>query len=43
MSLLAGQLERHSRAWVIGLAILAASSGLFGWLLAVSVQGLFEI
>lgn len=40
MSLLAGQLERHTRWWVIGLAVLAASNMLFGWLLLVGVQDL---
>ncbi len=40
MSLLAGQLERHRRWWVTGLAILAASNMIFGWLLLVGVQDL---
>lgn len=39
MSLLAGQLERHPRRWVIGLSILAASNLVFGWLLVVGALG----
>lgn len=41
MSLLAGQLERHMRRWVVGLVVLAASNMLFGWLVLVGVQDLF--
>jgi hypothetical protein len=41
MSLLAGQLERHRRWWVSGLAGLAALNVVFGWLLLVGVQALF--
>jgi hypothetical protein len=40
MTLLAGQLERNARWWVIGLALLAAFNMLFGWLLLVGVQDL---
>jgi hypothetical protein len=40
MSLLAGQLDRHRRGWVIGLVVLATSNMLFGWLLLVGVQDL---
>jgi hypothetical protein len=38
--LLAGQLDRHRRGWVIGLVVLATSNMLFGWLLLVGVQDL---
>ena len=40
MSLLAGQLDRHRRSWVIALAVIAASNLLFGWLFLVGVQDL---
>jgi hypothetical protein len=43
MSLLAGQLGRHRRRWMVGLAVLAASNTLFGWLFLLGVQGLFAI
>lgn len=40
MSLLAGQLERHQRWWVAGLAGLAALNVIFGWLFLVGLQDL---
>ena len=40
MTLVAGQLERHRRWWVAGLAGLAALNAIFGWLLLVGLQDL---
>jgi hypothetical protein len=40
MSLLAGQMDRHQRGWVVGLVVLATSNMLFGWLFLVGVQDL---
>lgn len=43
MSLLAGQLPRHRRRWVVGLAVLAAANVLFAWPLLAGAQGVLGI